>query len=133
MTNFDYQADSLQRSAADLGAKIADFEERLAVARVRTASLLGIAKDNGVTAVSIGKKHPRVGNEDWEFGTAGSIFTPKEERINDWPAAWHLAEAMGISWGAGNPGQHQANIEELIEGVYEIRKGKWHRIDLEDK
>lgn len=133
MTNFDYQAQSLEGRAAVLGADLAAFEERLAIARVQTAKLLSIAKDKGVTAVSVGKKHPRVGNEDWPFGAGGSIFTPKDERINNWPAAWHLAEAMGISYGGGNPGQHQAKIEELIEGVYEIRKGKWHRIDLEDE
>jgi len=133
VTNFDYQADSLQMRVSELNADIAGFEERLAVARVRTAKLLAIAKEIGVTAVSVGKKHARVGNESFPFGAGGSIFTPPDERIDGRPAAWHLAEIMGISHGAGNTGQHQADIEELIEGVYEIRKGKWYRIDLEDK
>lgn len=133
MTNFDSQANLLESRAATLALDISDFEERLAVARVKTARLLQVAKENGVTAVSVGKKHSRVGNESWGFGTTGAIFTPPKERINDWPAAWHLAEAMGISYGCGNPGQHQADISELIDGVYEIRGGQWKRIDLDDE
>lgn len=131
MTNFDFQAAHLDSRVTALGTELADFEERLAVARVRTAKLLGIAKDLGVTAVSVGKKHSRVGNENFPFGAGGSIFTPPDERVDGRPAAWELAEIMGISNGAGNTGQHQADISELIDGVYEIRKGQWRRVDLE--
>ena len=132
MTNFDQQGNYLQHQVDELSIKLSDYEERLAVARVKTSTLLRLAKENGVTAISIGKKHPRVGNENFPFGGAGSIFTPKDERIDDYPAAWRLAELMGISYGAGNTGQHQADVSELIDGVYEIRKGAWYRIDLEE-
>jgi hypothetical protein len=29
-----------------------------------------------------------------------------------WPAAWEIAERAGISWGAGNTGQHQIHLTE---------------------
>ena len=102
----------------------------LAHAKTKTAELLEIARAAGVTAVGISKTHPRLGNEHWGQRGGGAIFTPVDEEVNGWPAAWHVAEKAGVGFGCGNPGQHQARTKNLIDGVYEVRDGLWSRIDL---
>lgn len=41
-----------------------------------------------------------------------------------WPLAWQIAEDVGISWGCGNPGQHQvlvetAQLDEALPSAYQ--------------
>lgn len=128
--DFESKAKSLayqvERAQSDLKA----LSLKLRRAAAKTDELLAIASEVGVTAVSIGKKHPLVGNENWTFGTSGSIFTPKEDRHDGWPAAWHIARKAGVGDGCGNSGQHQADTSNLIDGVYECRGGVWSRVDL---
>jgi len=116
----------VERAQSDLKA----LSVKLRRAAAKTEELLAIASEVGVTAVSIGKKHPLVGNENWPFGASGSIFTPREDQHDGWPAAWHIAKKAGVSGGAGNSGQHQADTSNLIDGVYECRGGVWARVDL---
>ena len=129
--NFDSQVERLEDRAEAVKRELAILGVQLDTARRNTSRLLESAKGLGVTAVSIGKHHARVGNEGWKFRTTGSIFTPPNERVDGRPAAWVIAEAMGISQGAGNTGQHQADLSQLVDGVYECRNGEWYRIDLD--
>lgn len=129
--NFDSRIERLEGRKEDLERETAVLGVQLDIARRKTAQLLHVAKDNNVTAVSIGKVHPRVGNEKWGFSGGGSIFTPPDERVEGRPAAWVIAEAIGISHGCGNAGQHQADLSQLVDGVYECRNGEWYRIDLD--
>lgn len=129
--NFEQKASSLTRTVESAMQQLNALQSQLRHAATKTEELLAIASGVGVTALSIGKKHPLVGNEDFPFGVSGSIFTPEENRHNGWPAAWHIAETAGISQGAGNSGQHQADTSNLIDGVYECRGGAWSRVDLE--
>jgi hypothetical protein len=128
--DFEYAADSLARQVASAQSSLKTLELKMKSSAKKTEELLAIASEVGVTAVSIGKKHPLVGNEDWPFGASGSIFTRKEDRHDGWPAAWHIARQAGVGGGAGNSGQHQADTSNLIDGVYECRNGAWSRVDL---
>lgn len=129
--NFEQKASSLTRTVEGALQQLDALQSQLREAAKKTEELLAIASEVGVTALSIGKKHPLVGNEAWSFGYAGSIFTPKENEHEGWPAAWHIARVAGISGGAGNGGQHQVDATNLIDGVYECRGGEWFRVDVE--
>ncbi|WP_181034737.1 hypothetical protein [Clavibacter michiganensis] len=132
MTDFERKTQTFQDRTTALHAELTATRKHLARANEKTAELLQIAAEAGVTAVSIGKKHPRVENEGWPFGYSGNIFTPVGERVGSWPAAWHIAERAGIGGGSGNTGQHQTDNTDLIDGVYELRAGQWARIDLDE-
>lgn len=129
MTDYEKKTEVLAARTKALREQLAAVQRELVAATGKTAELLEIAAEAGVSAVSIGKIHERVGNERWAYGD-GAIFTPVDERVGGWPAAWHIAERAGVSCGAGNTGQHQADISGLIDGVYECRNGLWTRIDL---
>lgn len=128
--NFERKAESIAYQIRTSQAELKSLASKLTRAAAKTEALLAIASDVGVTALSIGKKHPLVGNEGWPFGYAGSVFTSKTDEVNGWPAAWHITQKAGIGGGSGNSGQHQADTSELIDGVYECRDGVWARIDL---
>lgn len=34
-----------------------------------------------------------------------------------WPAAWAIAKKAGVSWGCGNPGQHQINVTDWRDAL----------------
>jgi len=129
--DFESQARSITYQVERAQADLKSLSAKLKRAATKTEELLAIASEVGVTSVSIGKVHPLVGNESWSFSASGAIFTPKEDRHNGWPAAWHIAEKAGVSNGAGNSGQHQADTSNLIDGVYECRDGNWARVDLQ--
>jgi multidrug efflux pump subunit AcrA (membrane-fusion protein) len=127
----DYEQD-LARARKDLERSIERAQsaiESLDKAAVKTAQVLEIAKNVGVKALSIGMKSARVRNEAWPFGYKGSIFTvPGARDPYGYPLAWTIAEQAGISGGCGNTGQHSVDDSLLIDGVYELRAGKWHKI-----
>lgn len=92
----------------------------------------------GYTKVSVGKKHRSVPSSDsWPFNHGDSVFgfVPKYNEATSktsnrgWPPIWGVVEQMGISKGAGNSHQHQADTTNLIDGVYHLKKGQWVRID----
>lgn len=128
--NFEAQAKSVAYSVERAQSDLKALSLKLRRAYVKTEELLAIASEVGVTALSIGKKHPLVGNEEWPFGVSGSIFTHPDARHNGSPAAWHITEKAGVGGGCGNTGQHQADTSNLIDGVYECRGGVWSRVDL---
>ena len=130
MTDFENKTTRLQEQTDTLMADLADVRSALSAATGKTAELLAIAQEAGVTAVSIGKIHPRVSNEHWHYG-GSAIYTPPSEKVGGSPAAWFIAQQAGISWGCGNPGQHQADTSQLVDGVYECKGGLWSRIDLQ--
>jgi len=47
---------------------------------------------------------------------------PQGVDVDHWPAAWHIAKEAGVSWGCGNPGQHQIHVstEEIQEALPEV-------------
>lgn len=103
--------------------------ERIEAAKNKTIEILEIANEVGVKTVGIGRRHASLGNADFPYNPTGSIFTPRESRINGWPSAWHIAEKSGIGFGAGNGGQHQIKSDSCVDGVYRCVKGVWTRIE----
>lgn len=128
--DIDFKIARLNLHAADLQREVETVSELLEKSTAKTQELLAIAASVGTTVVSIGKKHPLVENEDWPWSASGSIFTPKDDRVNGTPAAWHIARRAGVEHCAGNTGQHQVKDAHLIDGVYECRDGQWARIDI---
>lgn len=129
MTDFDSKIENTQSRVREALQELKEIERHLRVAEAKTEELLEIASSVGVELVSIGKKTDLIDSTKHFNYASGSIFTPTENRHGHWPAAWHIAEKAGVSYGAGNNGQHQAHTSDLIDGVYECRNGQWSRID----
>lgn len=126
----------LERAIENVNNAVAELErtrEVVEAAATKTAEVLAIAQSLGVRTVSIGVVTPLVGNERWSFSASGSIFTPRETRIDGWPAAWRIAEQAGIGSGAGNTGQHQIMHDSTIDGVYRCINGQWERVKKYDQ
>lgn len=132
MTDFDHKIELTQIRVRNSLQDLKDLERHLKIAETKTEELLEIASSVGVELVSIGKHTELIDStKNYPYTASGSIFTPIENRHGGWPAAWHIAEKAGVSYGAGNGGQHQAHTVNLIDGVYECRNGQWSRVDSE--
>lgn len=121
-----------ERYKRSLRAAIDEAEAALArieAAGEKTAEVLAIANEVGVKTVGLGRRHASLGNLDFPFGGSGHIYTPKGNRTDGWPSAWHIARKAGIADGAGNSGQHQIPSGACIDGVYRCIKGVWTRIE----
>lgn len=115
--------------------KIKDLESKYKAAKEFTKKLLVNCSRKGITKVAINKKSKKVpASVDWPFSYIhNDIFTfiPKKNRIEGFPPIWEIVDKMGISGGCGNGDQHslsEEGSERLIDGVYEVRKGKWKKI-----
>ena len=121
----------LKKKVKEANDAIKDAEKKLRASEKETAVFLKKCSEYGIKKVSIGK-HP---GENWPFGARGSVFTfsgekaPEGKHRSSWPAIWGVVEELGISTGCGNTDQHNVGNENLMEGVYELKKGKWNRID----
>lgn len=94
-----------------------------------TSVFLQSCEKHGINLVSIGQKTNLIKScKDWPFGYVGSVFAD-ERSENGWPAIWAVCDEMKIGFGAGNTGQHQANLSKLINGVYKLEDGKWLKIE----
>ncbi|KQW07628.1 hypothetical protein ASC66_01115 [Leifsonia sp. Root4] len=130
--NIENEFEQLKTRTERVANEATALRKRIRAAQLKTESLLGIAQSLGVNVVSIGMIHEAVANEGWDYRGRGSIFTHPNARVDGWPAAWRIAEQAGVGYGAGNTGQHQADLSSLIDGVYECRGGRWMRIDLDE-
>jgi len=101
----------------------------------KTLDLLLRCKKYGITRVAIG-----IGDESIPLSChyyCDAIFTYSPEGKgrdeHGWPAIWGIVSDMGISIGAGSTNYHQAVIDDLVKGVYYLRKGKWRLKALNSK
>ena len=95
----------------------------LNTAQKNTFEFLSKCKVAGIKRVSIGVNTKKIKScKDWPFGYEGSCFA--DEQNKDWPAIWSVC-----SDGCGNSGQHSNDNSKLIDGVYELRSGKWHPVE----
>jgi len=101
-----------------------------------TGKFLDKCAKEGITKISIGKKTKKVPiTMRWPFCHEGSVFsfTPENNKTtNTWPAIWGVVDSFGIGGGCGNPSQKQLSLDgknKLIDGVYELRKGKWKKTE----
>ena len=127
--NFDAELERMASEIKELSGRRRDLAKRHAEARAFTAQFLSKCGEAGMSIAGIAKLHPELGREKFSFGERGSVFSHPDDRYNGWPAIWYVVKALGISNGAGNTGQHQADTSKLIDGVYRCTDGEWARID----
>lgn len=96
---------------------------QLKTAKKETFTFLKKCEAVGIKCVSIGKRTKRIkSSESWPFSADDSVFA--EGRGKDgWPLIWKVA-----SGGCGNHDQHSNDNSKLIDGVYELRAGKWYPV-----
>ena len=118
---------------ASIESELKETKKQLKDAEKQTAVFLNKCAEYKIDKVSIGK-HP---GKDWPFNGSGNVFTFGDKRSpeskghrSSWPAIWGVVEECGISNGCGNTDQHNVgNGENLMEGIYQLKKGKWSRTD----
>ena len=62
-----------------------------------------------------------------------NVFANGENEYG-FPKIWDVVSEMNISGGCGNGAQHQIDLAasaRLIDGVYELQDGAWHRLEEE--
>lgn len=88
----------------------------------------------GITKVAIRKVHKSVPSSiGFPFGAGNSVFAFQPKSVkSDWPPIWGVVNKMNIGGACGNSDQHQLGGDDLIDGVYHLKKGRWIKVD-EDK
>jgi hypothetical protein len=130
MRNFGYEFDNLKKQIEDLNKKANDLANAYAEAEDFTLRFLKRCSKHKIKLVSIGTRTRQIDSaRDFPFDCSGSVFADGKSK-DGWPVIWSVVEEMGISGGAGNSGQHQVcSGAKLIEGVYEFKDKKWHKIE----
>ena len=125
--NFDQRINDMESSIKSCLQSLEIIKTDLAAATEFTAKFLDECERSGIKRVGVGRL-PK--NKTWTFGPSGSVFTFGGERDKSGcPAIWGVVTRLKISNGAGNSDQHQANLSNLIDGVYELREGNWRKMD----
>ena len=119
-------------------SKIAEIEMAIAraksaiaeinLAKEKTVKFLDACKQKGINKISIQTKHASIPESmTFPFGVYGSVFQGAQKDKNGWPAIWAICNDFGFG-GAGNTDQHSIPPNELFDGVYHCRGGKWSKV-----
>ena len=136
--NYENKIGSLQRDIKDLQKAINELQDNYDNALFKTSLFLDECKKGGITKVAIGKKHHSVpASISFSFSSYGSVFQyipkknkdKKEVYSNGWPPIWTACNKAGISAGCGNADQHQVYDISVIDGIYHLKNGEWHKVD----
>ncbi len=138
--DFAREIQRLQSEAKILTDAMATLKTHYEKAKDFTAKFLADCGQAGITAVAIGKAHESVpSSKEFPFGSQNSVFAfqannkEARERAGGWPPIWGVVERAGIGGGCGNTDQHQADLSNLVNGVYQLKSGKWKKIDEESE
>jgi len=123
--NFEWKIKFLEEKIRSNLTELKVLKKRLREAKKFTAKFLNECAKQGIKEVGIGKIPPSV--KDWPFSGNSSVFGIGRDK-NGWPAIWGVVHKLGISCGAGNTDQHQADTSNLIDGIYKLKQGKWIRL-----
>ncbi len=119
--DFEYKLKMLELEVKAALTKLKDAE-------ALTARVLAIAEKYGETIVGINKSDERlVGSKDWDGRGMGHCLFAVGLDEGGYPNVWRIAEEAGIYAGCGNYNQAQIIAECVVDGVYELRDGKWSR------
>ena len=132
MKNFEKEIQYLEDDFERVKKSIANIKDELKKASGYTQKFLEECGKEGITKVSVGVKSDKVpATNNFPFGCDGSVFQyPTEQRGKDgWVAIWGVVERLKISGGCGNTAQHQVFNDNLIEGVFELKGGKWRKVN----
>ena len=121
----------LSRELTKLKEGVKTLEAELKVYSKYTNEFLKECKKAGISVVSIGRATKRLERTlTYPFNTRGSVFSDNVKSSNGWPAIWTVVNKLGISGGCGNSNQHQVKSSALLmEGVYELKDGKWNKTE----
>ena len=122
---------SLQNDIKLLNEKAEELAQAYAEAEDFTRKFLTQCSKHKIKLVSIGVRTDLIeGCKKYPWGCEGSVFA--EGRSTDgFPSIWSVVEELDISGGAGNADQHQINQyaqSRIVDGVYEFKDKKWHKI-----
>lgn len=93
----------------------------------KTESFLRECGNLGIKRVSIRNRDDKIKESySFPFGVMHSVFAEGEHK--GWPAIWRAVEKLGVGGGSGNRDQHQLKGDELIDGIYQIKNGKWSKL-----
>jgi len=121
--------------------KAKDVRRNYLAAVKKTRAFLARCGKVGYNRVAIGVSDKRLPeSQSYPFSLSGMVFAWASGKEYDaqpckpdsWPAIWHICEKSGIVSGCGNRHSHQADTDGLVDGVYECRKGVWHRIETDE-
>ena len=124
--------EDLYNSLENLESEIKELKGKVKIGIEFTQEFLNKCGKAGYTRISIGKVSKKVpATVNFPFGSASSVFgfPSGTEDETGCPAIWKVVEDLKISGGAGNSDQHQVENDNLIEGIFELKKGKWRRIE----
>ena len=127
--NWENKFKDLQEELREFKEKANSLAKAYAEAADFTLRFLKCCSKHHIKLVSIGKKTELIeSSKKYPFGCGGSVFADGRSR-DGCPTIWAIVEEMGVSYGCGNTGQHQISCDaKLIDGVYELKNKKWHKI-----
>ena len=121
--------DDYERKLKELDEYREKLIEDYKIAKENTRKFLKECEKVGIKIVSIGTKTNKIkSSREWSYYCEGSIFA--DEKYNDWPAIWKVAEMENDKYngGCGNGGQHEFDCTRFVEGIYEFKDGKWRML-----
>jgi hypothetical protein len=125
--DFNRRISQLDEAIKSVAAEARSLKKDLEKADKFTAKFLADCSSVGIKKVGIDQV-PQEMRETWPWSGAGSVFGIGA-RTDGWPAIWGVADRAGIHGGCGNSDQVQADTSNLISGIYEVKSGKWRRIE----
>jgi hypothetical protein len=127
--DFETRLKSLEEKLKSLEEKLTETQQAFADAWENTQRFLGHCEANDIKLVSICTATDKVPeSKTFPFGVRGNVFA-KGRGKDGWPKIWRACEDAGVGVGAGNTDQHQVDASRLVDGVYELKRGKWSRVD----
>lgn len=129
--NWSGKFEELKGEISALSCKADKMAQAYAEAEDFTRKFLTQCSKHKIKLVSIGVRTDLIeGCKGYPWGCEGSVFA--EGRSTDgFPSIWSVVDELDISGGAGNLDQHQINQyaqSRLVDGVYEFKDKKWHKI-----
>lgn len=129
--NPTYQLNDIERRQKEIAAEALVIEKQIQTAIKQTQLFLKECSKAGICKVCIQASDDSVpSSKGFPFGTNGSVFAMGDTK-NGWPAIWGVCGRTGYSGSCGNADQHSLNKkgqDELIDGAYICKQGKWIKV-----
>lgn len=132
--NFDARFQNIVEKQEKLKAELDNVVAAYNEACDFTHSFLDCCAKHEIPVVAINVRTKKIESSvSFPFDPYGSVFASGTSE-RGFPKIWDVVSELHISGGAGNGAQHQidyAASARLIDGVYELRNGVWHRLEEE--
>ena len=128
---FENKFDEIKKEIELLSDKADKLAISYAEAENFTEKFLKRCSAHKIKLVSVGIRTDLIEDcKNYPWSCEGSVFAEGTARDGS-PAIWSVVAELDISGGAGNKNQHQINRydqSKLIDGIYEFKDKKWHKI-----